>query len=333
MINFALLGTGRIGKLHASIINAHPEASLKYVYDIDTSSAKKIAKKYSCEVAKTAKEAISSDQINAILIASATPTHTDYIAIGAEFNKAILCEKPIDLDINKVNKCWQKIKKYKPTIQIGFNRRFDPNHNKVQSEVLSGKIGNIEMIVITSRDPSPPGIDYLKQSGGIFRDCSIHDFDLARFILNNDPIVEVFAQGSVNVSNDFKVTNDYDTTMCFMKSKKGVLVHINNSRRAVYGYDQRLEVFGSNGMLISDNVPNNDINYYNQNLSFAKKPIKNFFIERYKDAYQIQLDQFIKSIRNKKNTLVTFEDGKNALILANSATKSVKSNKVIKPKF
>jgi myo-inositol 2-dehydrogenase/D-chiro-inositol 1-dehydrogenase len=308
MINFALLGTGRIGKLHASIINAHPEASLKYVYDIDTSSAKKIAKKYSCEVAKTAKEAISSDQINAILIASATPTHTDYIALGAEFNKAILCEKPIDLDINKVNKCWQ-------------------------SEVLSGKIGNIEMIVITSRDPSPPGIDYLKQSGGIFRDCSIHDFDLARFILNNDPIVEVFAQGSVNVSNDFKVTNDYDTTMCFMKSKKGVLVHINNSRRAVYGYDQRLEVFGSNGMLISDNVPNNDINYYNQNLSFAKKPIKNFFIERYKDAYQIQLDQFIKSIRNKKNTLVTFEDGKNALILANSATKSVKSNKVVKPKF
>jgi len=220
MINFTLLGTGRIGKLHASIINDHPEASLKYVYDIDTSSAKKIAKKYSCEVAKTAKEAISSDQINAILIASATPTHTDYISLGAECNKAILCEKPIDLDINKVNKCWQKIKKYKPTIQIGFNRRFDPNHNKVQSEVLSGKIGKIEMIVITSRDPSPPGIDYLKQSGGIFRDCSIHDFDLARFILNNDPIVEVFAQGSVNVSNDFKVTNDYDTTMCFMKSKK-----------------------------------------------------------------------------------------------------------------
>ena len=121
--------------------------------------------------------------------------------------------------------------------------------------------------------------------------------------------------------------------MCFMKSKKGVLVHINNSRRAVYGYDQRLEVFGSNGMLISDNVPNNDINYYNQNLSFAKKPIKNFFIERYKDAYKIQLDQFIKSIKNKKNTSVTFEDGKNALILANSATKSVKLNKVVKPKF
>ena len=189
------------------------------------------------------------------------------------------------------------------------------------------------MIVITSRDPSPPGIDYLKQSGGIFRDCSIHDFDLARFILNNDPIVEVFAQGSVNVSNDFKITKDYDTTMCFMKSKKGVLVHINNSRRAVYGYDQRLEVFGSNGMLISDNVPNNDINYYNQNLSFAKKPIKNFFIERYEDAYQIQLDKFIKSIKNKKNTSVTFEDGKNALILANSATKSAKLNKVVKPKF
>ena len=326
------MGAGRIGKMHAKFIAAHPNARLKYIYDVNSQFAEEVAKSTGCSIASSPEEAINSDDVNAVLIASATPTHTQFITMAAKAAKAIFCEKPIDLDINKVNKCWQKIKKYKPTIQIGFNRRFDPNHNKVHSEVKSGKIGTIEMIVITSRDPSPPGIEYLKQSGGIFRDCSIHDFDLARFILNRDPIVEVFAQGSVNVSKDFKVTKDYDTTMCFMKSRKGVLVHINNSRRAVYGYDQRLEVFGSNGMLISDNVPNNDINHYNQNVSFAKKPIKNFFIERYKDAYQIQLDQFIKSIKNK-NTLVTFEDGKNALILADSATKSVKSNKVVKIKF
>jgi myo-inositol 2-dehydrogenase/D-chiro-inositol 1-dehydrogenase len=195
-----------------------------------------------------------------------------------------------------------------------------------------GKIGKLEMIIITSRDPAPPGLDYLKVSGGIFRDCSIHDFDLARYVLHNDPIVNVYATGSRNVSNDFKKTNDFDTTMCVMKSKKGVLVHINNSRRAVYGYDQRLEVFGSKGMLISDNVSEYNINSYNQNISFAKHPIKNFFIERYADAYHIQFDDFLNSIKSNKKPKVSFNDGKEALILADCATQSVKLNKLIKVK-
>ncbi len=329
MIRFALLGTGRIGKLHAEIINSHANAEIKYVYDIDTNSAKAIAKKYNCKIAKTAKDAISSFEIDAILIASATPTHTQYITMGVEAGKAIFCEKPIDLDIKKVNNCWAKVKKYNPNIQIGFNRRYDPSHNKVQKEVKLGKIGKLEMIVITSRDPAPPGLDYLKVSGGIFRDCSIHDFDLARYVLQNDPIVNVYATGSRNVSNDFKKTNDFDTTMCVMKSKKGVLVHINNSRRAVYGYDQRLEVFGSKGMLISDNVSEYNIHSYNQNTSFAKSPIKNFFIERYSDAYRIQFDDFINSIKLKTKPKVSFNDGKQALILADCATKSVKLNKLI----
>ena len=252
--------------------------------------------------------------------------------MGAESGKAIFCEKPIDLDIKKVNNCWAKIKKYNPKIQIGFNRRYDPSHNKVQKDVLSGKIGKLEMIVITSRDPAPPGLEYLKVSGGIFRDCSIHDFDLARYVLQNDPIIDIYATGSRNVSNDFKKTNDFDTTMCVMKTKSGVLVHINNSRRAVYGYDQRLEVFGSKGMLISDNVSDFNINSYYQNISFAKSPIKNFFIERYADAYRIQFDDFLNSIKSKKKPKVSFNDGKEALILADCATKSVKLNKLIKIK-
>jgi myo-inositol 2-dehydrogenase/D-chiro-inositol 1-dehydrogenase len=332
MIKFALLGTGRIGKLHAEIINSHPNSEIKFVYDIDTKSSKVIAKKYNCKIAKTAKEAISSYDVDAILIASATPTHTQYITMGAEAGKAIFCEKPIDLDIKKVNSCWAKVKKYNPNIQIGFNRRYDPSHNKVQKDVLSGKIGKLEMIVITSRDPAPPGLNYLKVSGGIFRDCSIHDFDLARYVLQNDPIVDIYASGSRNVSNDFKKTNDFDTTMCVMKSKSGVLVHINNSRRAVYGYDQRLEVFGSKGMLISDNVSEFNISSYNQNISFAKSPIKNFFIERYADAYRIQFDDFLNSIKSKIKPKVSFNDGKEALILADCATKSVKLNKLIKIK-
>ena len=330
MIKFALLGTGRIGKLHAEIINSNPSSQIKYVYDIDIKSSKAISKKYKCKLALTAKEAIASSDIDAILIASATPTHTRYITMGAQARKPIFCEKPIDLDIKKVNSCWAKIKKFNPNIQIGFNRRYDPSHNKVQNDVLSGKIGKLEMIVITSRDPAPPGLDYLKVSGGIFRDCSIHDFDLARYILKNDPIVDIYATGSRNVSNDFKKTNDFDTTMCVMKSKKGVLVHINNSRRAVYGYDQRLEVFGSKGMLISDNVSEYNISSYNQNTSFAKNPIKNFFIERYADAYRIQFEDFLNSIKLNKKPKVDFNDGKQALVLADCATKSVKFNKLIK---
>ena len=333
MIKFALLGTGRIGKFHAEIVNSHPSAEISLVYDIDLKASKKIAKKYNCKVANTSHEAINNSEIDAILIASATPTHTKYITMGAKAGKAIFCEKPIDLDIQKVEKCWNEIKKYKPFIQIGFNRRYDPSHNKVQKNVVSGKIGVLEMIVITSRDPSPPSLDYLKVSGGIFRDCSIHDFDLARYVLQDDPIINIYANGSRNISEDFKKTNDFDTTMCVMKTKKGVLIHINNSRRAVYGYDQRLEVFGSKGMLISENVPEYNINTYNQNISFAKSPIKNFFIERYADAYRIQFDDFINSIKFKRMPKINFKDGKDALTLADSATKSVKLNKVIKVRF
>ncbi len=333
MINFALLGAGRIGKMHANIIHHHPNANLKYVFDLSKKLSRAISKKYKCKISNTANEAINSSDIDAVLIASPTPTHTDFITKSAKAGKAIFCEKPIDLNIKKVDQCWNKIKKYKAPIQIGFNRRFDPGHNFLQKSLMSGKIGKLEMIVITSRDPAPPPLSYLKESGGIFRDCTIHDFDLARFILQKDPIIEIYANASRQVSKDFVKVNDYDTTMCILKSKKGVLIHINNSRRADYGYDQRLEIFGSKGMLISDNIPKSNVQSFNIKESFAKNPIQHFFIERYEEAYKIQLNEFIKSVKNKNKPKVSFDDGKKALIIANFATESVKHNKLLKIKY
>lgn len=330
MINFALLGAGRIGQLHASNIHKNPKAKLKYVFDTNRKLSEYTSKKYKCKTLGVVDEIINSPDIDAVLIASSTPTHVKYITKSAIAGKAILCEKPIDLDITKVNQCWNKIKKHKVPIQIGFNRRYDPGHSNVNQSVLSGKIGKLEMVIITSRDPAPPPLTYLKNSGGIFRDCTIHDFDLARYILNDDPIVEVYANTSVNISKDIKKVKDYDTAMCILKSKKGVLVHINNSRRAIYGYDQRLEVFGSKGMLISDNVTKDSVLSFNKKKSFEKNAIHYFFIERYEQAYKLQLDDFINCIHKNKLPRVTFEDGKKALIIADCATESARNNKLIK---
>ena len=237
MINIALLGAGRIGKMHAEIINAHPKARLQFVYDVNSDSAKKVSEENNSEVVNSAEEAINSEKVDALLIASATPTHTKFITMGAKAKKAIFCEKPIDLDIDKVNECMSNIKGIDTPLQIGFNRRFDNSHAKVQQARTNKEIGELEMIIISSRDPAPPGLDYLNAAGGFFRDTTIHDFDLSRFILGDDPIVQVSAFGDNLFDENVKKAEDFDTAMFTLKSKKGVLIHINNSRSAVYGYD------------------------------------------------------------------------------------------------
>jgi Predicted dehydrogenases and related proteins len=247
MLNFSLLGAGRIGKMHAEIISSHPDCNLKFVYDVNQDFANELALKHNALVTNTSEEAIESSEIDSVFIASATPTHTKFIINSSKAGKSVFCEKPIDLDINKVNECRESIKNTNVPIQIGFNRRFDNSHGKLQKAKASGEIGELEMIIISSRDPSPPGIDYLKVAGGFFRDTTIHDFDLSRFILGDDPIVQVSAFGSQLVSEEVKAVNDQDTAMFILKSKKNVLIHINNSRRAVYGYDQSLKIFGSKG--------------------------------------------------------------------------------------
>jgi len=330
MINFSLMGAGRIGKMHAKFIALHPKAKLKYVYDVNSQFAEEISKSTGCLIASSPEEAIKADDIDAVLIASATPTHTQFITMAAKAGKAIFCEKPIDLDINKVNECMENIKGTNVPIQIGFNRRFDASHAKAQQAKVKKEM---EMVVITSRDPEPPGIDYLKAAGGFFRDTTIHDFDLTRFILGDDPVVQISAFGDALFDKNVQQEKDLDTAMFILKSKNGVLIHINNSRRAVYGYDQRVEVFGSKGMVISNNQTPTSIQRYTNTSTDEKEPIHFFFIERYEQAYRDQFNEFVKCVEDKTKPLVGFEDGRNALIIANAAYESFESGKVIDIKF
>ena len=330
MLNFVLMGAGRIGKMHAQNIFLHPKCNLSFVYDVNQKSATDLANKYNSKVASSAEEAISSKETDVVFIASATPTHINFITKAAQSGKAIFCEKPIDLDIEKVNRCLKEIKDYNVPIQIGFNRRFDNSHRKVKLAKDNDEIGELEMVIISSRDPEPPGLDYLKVAGGFFRDTTIHDFDLSRFILGEDPIVEVFAYGSQLISQECKDLGDHDTAMFIMKSQKGVLIHINNSRRAVYGYDQRVEVFGSKGMMISNNQSVTSVEKFDHKSTYVKDPIHFFFIERYDQAYKDQLDAFVQIVINKEKPSVTFEDGRNALILANAAYESFETGKSVR---
>ena len=329
MLNFSLIGAGRIGKMHAEIINSNPNSKLKFVYDVNQEYAQNVANLSNASIVNKPEHAINSNEVDAILIASATPTHIEFIKMSANAGKPVLCEKPIDLDINKVNKCRDELKDIKSPIQIGFNRRFDKSHSKAQQARVDGDIGNLEMIIITSRDPAAPGLDYLNAAGGFFRDTTIHDFDLSRFILGNDPITHVTAYGENLFDTNAKTAKDFDTAMFILKSKSGVLIHINNSRRAVYGYDQRVEVFGSKGMVISNNQTPNSIERFTSTSTSSKEPIHFFFIERYQQAYKDQLNSFIEIIKSKSTPKVTFEDGRKALIIANAAYESYEKKKVI----
>tara|TARA_Y100001970_G_scaffold115112_1_gene143486 strand:+ start:11908 stop:12912 length:1005 start_codon:yes stop_codon:yes gene_type:complete len=333
MINIALMGAGRIGKMHAEIISSHPDANLKFVYDVNKEFASKVAKQNNAELVNSPEEAINNEKINAILIASATPTHTKFITMGAKAGKAIFCEKPIDLDINKVNECMEEINGIDVPLQIGFNRRFDNSHSKVQKARLNKEIGELEMLIITSRDPEPPGIDYLNAAGGFFRDTTIHDFDLSRFILGHDPIIEVSAFGDNLFDENVKKAQDFDTAMFVLRSKAGVMIHINNSRRAVYGYDQRVEAFGSKGMIISNNQTQTSVEKFNELSTSSNEPILHFFIERYAQAYRDQFNHFLDCVKNNTKPSVGFQDGRNALLIANAAYQSNKEKRTIQVNY
>ena len=333
MIKIALMGAGRIGKMHANLIMANSNCSLEFVYDVNTKFAEEISQQTGAKVAKSPEDAINNENTDAVFIASATPTHVSFITMAVNAKKPVFCEKPIDLDINKVDECREFIKDKNIPIQIGFNRRFDNSHSKVKIASNDNEIGKLEMLVISSRDPEPPGIDYLKAAGGFFRDTTIHDFDLSRFILGDDPIEKISAFGEQLISEDAKKVGDHDTAMFIMRSKSGVLIHINNSRRAVYGYDQRVEAFGSKGMIISNNQTQSSVEKYTKDHTFAKDPVQFFFIERYEQAYKSQLEEFLSMITNKSQPKVTFEDGRRALIIANAAYESFNSGKVVDIKF
>lgn len=329
MITFALLGAGRIGRMHASIIASSSQARLQYVFDINNDAATEVASIYGARAVQSIDEILNDKNIDALLIATATDTHVELIAKGAQAGKAILCEKPIDLSTERVRQCWEQIKSFDVPIQIGFNRRFDPTHAELQQQLSEGSIGQLQQLMITSRDPDIAPTEYLVHSGGIFRDMIIHDFDMFRFITNEEAS-EIHAVGSTLIDPELAKMNDVDSVMLTIKTQSGKLCHINASRRCVYGYDQRIEAFGDGGLLQSNNPRPNSVSRLTASHTDSLSILNPFFIERYEKAYQNQLYSFISSLINKTPISPSFEDGMKAQIMADAAQESLINGKPVK---
>ena len=333
IVNVALFGLGRIGQMHAENLILHPKFNLIYVYDINKKLSKKMSNKFKCVNIKNPDIAMKDKKVDIIFIATSTSTHLKFITNAVKNKKIVFCEKPLDLNLKKIEKCRNIIKIYNPKIQIGFNRRYDPGHNLLKKNLLKGKIGKLEKIIITSRDPAPPSLNYLKTSGGIFKDMMIHDFDLARYYAGKDEFVSVFAMGSNLHDKKFNKVKDFELASCVLKTKKGIQCVITNSRHCSFGYDQRVELFGTKGMLISDNKRKTETTIYSGNSTNNKSKLLNFFIERYSEAYKLQLNDLFMMYSKKVKPLANFEDGRKSLALAQKAIESVKSKKFEKIKL
>lgn len=329
MLKVALFGAGRIGAVHAANVIANPRATLAYVYDMNVGAAEAVAARCNARIAQGIEVVLSDKTVDAVVIASPTNTHVDLIIASALAGKAVFCEKPIDLDMNRIRECGRVLARAGVPVQLGFNRRYDRAHRAVRDGVRAGEIGPLELLVITSRDPGLAPLSYLKVSGGIFRDMTIHDFDMARFILGDDRIVELYAAGSVLVDPALREFGEVDTAMVVLKAASGALVHINNSRRAVYGYDQRIEAFGSRGMVASENIRASAVARSNATGTDAKSPLLNFFLERYMQAYVDELNDFIDTVMEQKTPQVDFEDGRIASVLADVACASLQSGNAV----
>ncbi len=328
MLNFGLFGAGRIGRMHARNLAANPRVRLVSIYDVAAAAASAAAAESGASAVDSAQAILGDSSIDAVLIASATDTHCDLIEQSVRAGKAVLCEKPIHLDLNRVNACREAIAGSGVPIQIGFNRRFDAGHLALQRAVRCGEIGTLEKLILTSRDPAPPGLDYITVSGGLFRDMMIHDFDLARFILGGE-FVEVAAMGSVLVDARIGAAGDVDTAMVAMKAASGALCHINCSRRCAYGYDQRVEAFGAKGMLVSANPTPTHVERWSGSTTAARPPLHHFFIERYAGAYAAEVNAFVEAVEQGRQPSPTFEDGRRALILAEAAGESARTGRVV----
>ena len=290
-------------------------------------SARQLAQRHGARVSDTA-TALADPDVGAVIIASSTDTHADLVIAAAKAGKAIFCEKPIDLSLRRVDACLAAVRKAGVPLFVGFNRRFDPSFSTLRSRVARGDVGNVEQVIISSRDPGLPPISYIKVSGGQFRDMTIHDFDLARWLLGEEP-VELFAYGSCLVDPAVAAAGDTDSAMIVMRTASGRLCHINNSRRASYGYDQRLEVHGSKGRLLAGNRLPTTVELADASSVSTDKPL-HFFLERYAEAYRIELATFVDAVEHRRPMPVGALDGRQAIVLAEAAVKSLKTGRPVR---
>jgi myo-inositol 2-dehydrogenase/D-chiro-inositol 1-dehydrogenase len=327
MLRFGVLGAGRIGKVHARTIAASGKAKVAYLADAMPKAAADLAAEVGAQVASV-EDIIKARDVDAILIATPTPFHAEQIEAASNAGKAILCEKPVSLSVDRIEACLKTVEKNKTTLMIGFNRRFDPNFAALEQRVRAGAVGNVELATIISRDPAPPPAEYVKSSGGIFRDMMIHDLDLARFLVGEDFVV-VNALGSALVDKRIGEEGDCDTAAVQMQTASGKICVITNSRRATYGYDQRIEVHGSKGMLRAGNIHNTTVEVATAE-GFHADPILHFFTERYGQAYSNEVLTFIDAVTNAKPVAPNGTDGLKAQKLADAATESWQTGKPVK---
>ena len=326
MAKFGILGAGRIGKVHAATIAASPRASVSYVADAIPEAAASLAASVGAMTASV-EEVIASD-VDAILIATPTDTHADLIEAAARAGKAILCEKPVSLSVERIAACLPVVEAAGVPLMIGFNRRFDPNFAALQRRLRDGAVGEVEIVTIISRDPAPPPVSYIARSGGLFRDMMIHDFDMARFLVGEE-FVTVQALGSALVDGAIGAAGDVDTAAVQMQTASGRIAVITNSRRATYGYDQRLEVHGSKGMLRAGNVHMTTLEQADGG-GFTQDVIQNFFIDRYVAAYAAEVNAFIDAIEAGVPPTPSGHDGLAAQKLAEAATRSLQTGQVVR---
>jgi myo-inositol 2-dehydrogenase/D-chiro-inositol 1-dehydrogenase len=327
MLEIVQFGAGRIGQIHASNIAAMKDVRLRYVVDVNAEAAQKLAARYGARVA-TEREAFADRGVGAVLIASSTDTHARLAIEAARAGKAIFCEKPIDLSLRKVDECLREVDKAGVAMFVGFNRRFDPSFSALKQRLDAGEIGPVEQVVISSRDPGPPPLAYVKVSGGMFRDMTIHDFDMARWLLGEEP-VEVFAMGECLIERKIGAAGDIDSAMVLLRTASDRMCHINNSRRAAYGYDQRIEVLGAGGMLRARNIGETTVEHFTPRGTVSDRPL-DFFLERYAEAYRAEMSAFVSSLKNKTAMPVGARDGRQALVLAEAALESHRKKKPVK---
>ncbi len=326
MKTFALFGAGRIGRIHAANIHAHAAAHLKYVVDVDAASASQIVATTGAAHVEAA-TALGDNGVDALMIASPTDTHAALIEAGASAGKAILCEKPVDLDIRRARECVAAADRAGVLLAIGFNRRYDPSFRRVRQGIDDGEIGEVESVLIISRDPAPPPVSYVEHSGGLFRDMTIHDFDMARWLLGEEP-VEITAQGSCLVDPAIGKAGDIDTAAVTLRTRGGRIAQIVNSRRAAFGYDQRIEVCGARGMLAAGNMRATSVEHATA-AGYRSDPALPFFLERYADAYRLELDAFVRRLHGEPADIVAGSDGIRALEIADAADRSMRSRATV----
>jgi myo-inositol 2-dehydrogenase/D-chiro-inositol 1-dehydrogenase len=327
-MRIALFGCGRIGRVHAESVAGHPRAELAWVCDPMEAAAAELAGRFGARSTAVVGDVLGDGAVDAVIIASPTPTHVDLLTGAVRAGKAVLCEKPIDFELARVDACWAEIASLSPVVMVGFNRRFDRSFREIRDRVQAGDIGRLEQVAITSRDPAPPPREYIPASGGLFRDMTIHDFDMARFLLGD--VVEVQAMGANLIEPFIEEAGDIDSAVVVLRSAGGALAHITNSRRCSFGYDQRVEAFGSTGMLTAQNQLPTSVRHASADHTEAASPYLTFIRERYGASYPAELDHFVTSVESGTPPEPSFADGREALVLADAANQSLRSGGAVR---